>query len=140
MLTVLQLAQYLITFGIPLLFLANPKFPKFPRTSWGKFVSVVLLVWLLAIIERVLSTPYRFQAAAERGDEMYDGVGGNVAVLFIGWMIGLIGSIPAFLVRAFVSKLQARQNSSPDFIPPSSVDPENPYSPPTTPPKEAGEN
>jgi len=140
MLAFFDLLSALIIFGFPLFFLAHKNFPLFPRSLLGKFVLTVFLVWIFSILLRGFSLPYRIRAAEERGDLLHDGVAANAAIFFGGWLFGIIGSIPALIIRAIVSAFQSRQPTSNPDLPHPPQDPANPYAPPASPQEDPVKN
>jgi hypothetical protein len=76
----------------PLLALALKRSRLFTASTWRAPVAVAVAVsWLSQIVFRiVIELPLNLEKAKVRGDLMYDGVGGNVAVFTAGWLQPLI--------------------------------------------------
>ena len=77
-----------------------------------------LLTWFLrnayrASVEISINTAY----ARARGDEMYDGVGGNVVIMLLGWFEPLVISLLAALI---VAPYRMRLAKKTDIAPPDS--------------------
>lgn len=54
----------------------------------------MLISWILQIAFRILvEVPVKAQIAQAQGDMLYDGVGGNVATLFTGWLLPLLACL-----------------------------------------------
>ena len=140
MLSLFDWIHWIIIFGVPLLLLASRNFPSRPRSLFGKLVLTILIVWILSMIHRYFTFPYRLRAARESGNLLYDGTAANAFTLFAGWTFGIIGSIPALIIRLFVSLFSPRKTKAIDDHPPIVHDPSNPYSPPASPPQNPSDN
>ena len=53
-----------------------------------------------------IELPVNIQKARNAGDEMYDGVGGNVVTLFFGWLEPLVFCILTILIFKVSKKLK----------------------------------
>jgi hypothetical protein len=90
--------ELLVLIGLPLLI-----FGYRPRTGErrmaARFFVSVLLVWIGLVAHRLfIGLPVAMRRAAANGNTEYDGVGGNVAYLIGGWMMGLIGATVALVI------------------------------------------
>ena len=76
----------------PLLALALKRTRLFTASTWKTPVAAAVAVsWLFQIGFRMaIELPLNLEKAKARGDLMYDGVGGNVAVFTAGWLQPLI--------------------------------------------------
>ncbi len=76
----------------PLLALALKRSRLFATATWKAPITIAVVVsWVLQIAFRTaIELPLNLEKAKVRGDLMYDGVGGNVAVLMAGWLEPLI--------------------------------------------------
>lgn len=75
-----------------------------------RIVITTLLTWFLRICYRIgIELPVNLERAAIRGDDQYDGVGGNVVVLILGWVEPLF----VCLVAALVVKLRRKRRTPP---------------------------
>jgi len=84
----------LIVFALPLLLM----FGVCQRRSvkrWKMPVALaVIIAWFVRILYRTtFENPLYINLAENEGDNMYDGVGGNVATLFFGWIEPLIACL-----------------------------------------------
>ena len=69
----------------------------------------VLAVWLIRNVYRLgLEAPVSWARAQKHGDMMYDGVGGNVAVLLAGWLEPLVVCILVILCCELANLLVKR--------------------------------
>jgi uncharacterized membrane protein len=102
----------LITFGVPVIIIAYPKLPRWPRSPVGRFVIAILFVWLLLIIHRMVSLPTLIRDAHAAGNMEYDGVGGNVGTLFFGWFVAAFGCIPALIISEIITFFTKKKNKS----------------------------
>jgi len=130
---IIELSGLVITFGIPIIVLTYPKFPRWPRSIGARLFLTVLAVWLLLIVHRMASLPTLIRDAEAAGNIMYDGVGGNVAILFTGWFVGLIGCIPALIISGVVGWASKRRMPKPipATRPQNKPRHDNPYQPPS---------
>jgi hypothetical protein len=110
---IIELAGLVIIFGIPIIVITYPKFPRWPRSIGARLFLTVLAVWLLLIVHRIASLPTLIREAEAAGDTTYDGVGGNVATLFMGWFSGLIGCISALIISRVAGLLSKRRMPKP---------------------------
>ena len=99
---IIEASQWFITFGIPILFLVYPRIPRWPKSYGQRIYCAVLGVWALMIVHRMMALPYILTEAHAAGNTTYDGVGGNVLVLFMGWGFGFVGCIPAMLIHSII--------------------------------------
>lgn len=75
-----------------------------------RIVITTLLTWFLRNRYRIeIELPVNLERAAIRGDDQYDGVGGNVVVLILGWVEPLF----VCLVAALVVKLRRKRRTQP---------------------------
>jgi hypothetical protein len=100
----IEFAGMFILFGVPIIVIAYPKFPRWPRSVVGRFVATILVVWFLLIVHRLASLPTLIRDAEAAGNMMYDGVGGNVAILVMGWFMAAIGCVPALILATIIQK------------------------------------
>ena len=129
----------LIIFGIPLLLFCLEPFGGGEKRVGLRFCAGVALVWFsLMVYREKVEMPENIRRAAERGDLEYDGVGGNAALLLLGWFPGVIGSAIALLVFLFARWLHRRRREVSQRIsaapPATPTDGEfNPYAVPAAP-------
>jgi len=65
-------------------------------------------MWPLMLAHRIaIEVPYNM---ARTDDPMYDGVGGNAAILLMGWLIALIFQLPHVVIR-LIADLIAKKKS-----------------------------
>jgi hypothetical protein len=65
----------------------------------------VLFSWLIQNFYRIrVELPVNIQRAESRGNFEYDGVGGNVAVLMMGWLYPLVACLVVIAVSKMISK------------------------------------
>jgi hypothetical protein len=89
-----------------------------PAKNGGKnivvrFIISVFAVWLALILQReLIGGPVAMQRAAARGDSMYDGVGGNVAVWFGGWIPGVVSASIALVGYMILRYVRQRHKPS----------------------------
>lgn len=111
--TVIYTISWLIIYaGIPSWFILAPVFSK--RCSFistrtvGKGVLLsTLIMWPLMLGHRIaIEVPYNM---ARTDDPMYDGVGGNAAILMFGWLMALIFQVPHVVLRLLIGFLAKRQ-------------------------------
>ena len=71
------------------------------RRSIGRGMLLsTLLMWLLMLLHRTsVEVPYIMERTT---DPMYDGVGGNAAILLMGWFIALVFELPHIALRLLV--------------------------------------
>jgi hypothetical protein len=76
----------------PILALALKRSRLFAASSWTAPIALAVAAsWALQIIFRIaIELPLNMERAKAKGDLMYDGVGGNVAILMAGWLEPLI--------------------------------------------------
>ncbi len=76
--------------------LRPPVAPQKKRPIGLRILGCTILIWYLQMAVRAyLDQPVATALARARGDEMYDGVGGNVAVMVLGWVFGLMATVPS---------------------------------------------
>ncbi len=80
-----------------------------------KWLAPVLVAvgcsWFLQIIYRSrVELPMNMKIAAAKGDLMYDGVGGNVAILLMGWFFPLLGCLVVAGVHKIIVCIRNRKN------------------------------
>lgn len=68
---------------------------------------MVLFLWAFLIVHRDLVVSYKISEARARGNMDYDGVGGNAAILLVGWVVAIMAMIPALLVRGIIELVAA---------------------------------
>ena len=99
---------FLVWLGIPILAFALPTQNKRRNLTLRFFLSV-LATWLGFIIHReMIGRPASFARADANGNEMYDGVGMNAAILFMGWAPALMSTVPVFLIYLGASFIHKR--------------------------------
>jgi hypothetical protein len=65
----------------------------------GRFIVSVLLCWAATLLHReLIGLPIAMARADAGGNISYDGVGGNLVLLFGGWIFGLFSSALVLLV------------------------------------------
>lgn len=88
---------YPATILIPgiIVMLRPPVAPQKKRPIGLRILGCTILIWYLQMAVRAyLDQPVATALARARGDEMYDGVGGNVVVMVLGWVFGLMATLP----------------------------------------------
>jgi len=69
----------------------------------ARYLLAVFITWLaLNIFNNFYYLGARLAHADYRGSESYDGVGVNVVILFLGWIIPIVTGIPALLIAFFI--------------------------------------
>ncbi len=91
--------------GIPFWFVFAPVFSKnvsfIParKISNGILLSTFIM-WPLMVVHRIgIELPYNL---ARTDDPGYDGVGGNVAILMMGWLLAILCQVPHIVLRLLV--------------------------------------
>jgi hypothetical protein len=81
--------------------------------KWTTYLLVsVLITWIIRSTYRMtIEVPINIQRARNAGDEMYDGVGGNVVTLFFGWLEPLIFCLLTILIFKVIKVL--KRNTEP---------------------------
>ena len=105
-----EITGMLITFGVPIIIIAYPKFPRWPRSPGGRFVIAILFVWFLLFVHRMVTLPTLIRDAQAAGNIEYDGVGGNVGILFMGWFVAAFGCIPALIISEIITLVTKKKN------------------------------
>ena len=103
---------------IPTLLLFMPSASRVMSTARRRLVIAVVVTWIILNVYRLtIELPIRMALARTRGDKMYDGVGGNVAILFAGWVepliVGAVLLIAARLITGLRQDPNKRQQSKP---------------------------
>lgn len=109
-----EAAYYLVLIGIPALAFATPA--KRKRNLLIRYSISVICVWIGLILHReLIGRPASFARADANGNDAYDGVGMNVAILCLGWIFGLIcttGALVIYLSISLTSKYLKRQKAT----------------------------
>ena len=93
--------------GVPFWFILAPVFSKrfsfIPVRSIGSGILLsTLAMWPLMLVHRIaIEVPYNM---ARTDDPAYDGVGGNAAILLMGWLSALIFQLPHVAIRLVAEK------------------------------------
>lgn len=102
----------LLWFGIPIFIVyRRPKHGE--RNLRLRFWLAALVTWLVLCLHWLLfGLPVARELALARGNTMYDGVSGNVAILLFGWMYGIIGAVTAMLAFKAGEAIRAKRRES----------------------------
>ena len=100
----IDIGYFVIIFGIPSILIGIPTLLR--RRKGGKrtigagiLISVPVVWSVLVIYRESIELPVNYELARLNGNETYDGVGGNAALCLMGWLVALIGCLPAALAR-----------------------------------------
>ena len=109
---VYTISSLIIYVGIPFWFILAPILSKrysfIPARKVAKGILLsTLIMWPLMLGHRIsIEVPYNM---ARTDDPMYDGVGGNAAILMVGWLVALILQMPHVALRLIID-LIAKKN------------------------------
>ena len=80
-----------IAFGLAPILAVHLRNRKKKDRKWIYPILIAVIVsWVFQILYRdMIDLPISIQRAREKGDLMYDGVGGNTAVFMMGWIFPL---------------------------------------------------
>jgi hypothetical protein len=109
---IIEFAGMFVLFGVPIIIIAYPKYPQWPRSLCGRVIATIMLVWVLLIAHRLASLPTLIRDAEAAGNIGYDGVGGNVGILMMGWFMAAIGCIPALIISAIIQRAAKKHEPS----------------------------
>ena len=100
--------------GIPFWFILAPvfsgRFSFIPARKIGTGILLsTLIMWPLMLGHRIsIEVPYNM---ARTDDPMYDGVGGNAAILMTGWLLALIFQLPHVVLRLIVDLVAKKKRN-----------------------------
>ncbi|WP_345689526.1 hypothetical protein [Novipirellula caenicola] len=96
-------------FVIPALFIFTPARPPKQRCFAFRIPVAVFTSWFATLEFRMqFNLPALRELASQRGDDMYDGVGMNAALLLMGWFPPLIVTLLMVVVLQFVLAVRRR--------------------------------
>ncbi|MBN8418001.1 MAG: hypothetical protein J0L73_03720 [Verrucomicrobia bacterium] len=118
------IGSVLIWIAIPLALI--PPVPTSWRWIWMRTVVITVAVWLALMDFRIAyEVPWnRTVMDIEKRDWGYDGVGGNVALLFFGWGFPFFEAFITLCLTRFILSLAVNRKTAPQTIvgPPSPTD------------------
>lgn len=95
--------------GLPCLLVLLPAKVAQVRLGFLRVSLITLCCWLLANAYRMsVELPVNFARARARGDETYDGVGGNAVMLVAGWIVPFSVSLLTWAVVTGVKRVRSR--------------------------------
>jgi hypothetical protein len=81
-----------------------------PRSVGRGILLSTLIMWPLMILHRTsIEVPY---IMARTIDPMYDGVGGNAAILVMGWCMALVFQLPHITLRLLLDAFRRKRRES----------------------------
>ena len=98
-----------IVFGVPFLILVYPGKPPWPKLLFGRFLMIILIVWVLLVLHRCASLPHLIRKAEANGNPTYDGAAVNIAYFFFGWIWGIIGAVPSLVILLIIQARAVRK-------------------------------
>lgn len=112
--TVIYTISWLFIYaGVPFWFILSPvlstKYSFIRSRSIGKGILLsTIAMWPLMLVHRIsIEVPYNM---ARTDDPMYDGVGGNAAILVMGWLVALIFQLPHIALRVIVDLITKKKS------------------------------
>ncbi len=108
------LGYFTILFGLPQAFIVLPillknRTPLIIPLARGVAYSL-LFGWAFLFVWRIHTEfPWNRDQLVGEDREMYNGNGGNAAVLFYGWLYMLMGLVPALLIRMSIEHIRKRR-------------------------------
>jgi hypothetical protein len=114
-LSLIDAGHLLIITLFPALFVFSPTLSRFVRSDAARFLMSIIVTWgfLVVFWRPSVELPIALARARAAGDTMYDGVGGNVAVLLFGWLEPLLFGCP-FLIAKMIINRRKNPNNVPD--------------------------
>ena len=107
-----KITFYLVWLGIPTLIFTLPAQGE-RRNLTLRFFLNVFATWFGFILHRSeIGLPASYARAEANGNEMYDGVGMNVAILFMGWVPALMSTILVLFIYLAATFVLKRRNRS----------------------------
>ena len=95
----------LLWVAIPLTLL--PPIPVTARLTWIRIILITAVVWFALIYFRISCSEPATQIVMdiEKKNPGYDGVGGNAALILMGWIVPFLESVTALCVAGIVRNL-----------------------------------
>lgn len=106
-----EAVNFAIWLSVPGIFLTGVLSRLRQTSKVVRFIASVLVVWGLLVLYRfAVHLHISHKVAESMGRPEWDGVGGNVALLFGGWILGIQSSLAWIIGIWFVTKWRNRRS------------------------------